>query len=142
MFIQVGVIILLLSLSLPVRPIVNISATPENNSFPIGANITLNCKAKPRTKDEEYMDRWVKYIEWHDPRGGDVRARCEQPSNSRAELSCPLVLKNLTVAEFGRYICQAGNEYRRHCTRKSFELRILGKKLIIPLIDVVQMWML
>ena len=132
---------MLLSLFLPVRPIVNISATPENNSFPIGTNITLNCKAEPRKKDEEYIDRWVEYIEWYDPRGGGVRATCKQPSKAPAGYTCPLVLKNLTVDESGRYICQAGNAYDRHCTRKSFELRILGEKLIIPLIHVMRMQM-
>ena len=61
-------------------------------------------------------------------------------SNRRAhklKLSCPLVLKNLTVDKFGRYTCQAGNGYRNHCTRKSFEIVIQGKqtRLVISLIN-------
>ncbi|XP_022802827.1 muscle, skeletal receptor tyrosine-protein kinase-like, partial [Stylophora pistillata] len=36
------------------------------------------------------------------------------------------MLKNLTVEKFGPYTCQAGNGYSKHCTRRSFEIRIQG----------------
>ena len=117
----------------------DISSSPENSTLPIGASITLNCTVKPRGEDFGYLNRWVKYIKWYDPQDNEVGAKCKQPSNKRAyklKLSCPLVLKNLTVDKFGRYTCQAGNGYKKHCTRKSFEIMIRGKqtRLIIPLI--------
>ena len=119
-------LLLLFNLSNPVRPVVDISSRPENSTLPIGASITLNCTAQPRAKDIGYKDRWVKYIEWYDLQGNEVGSKCQQPSNKR-KLSCPLVLKNLTVDKFGRYNCQAGNGYIKHCTRKSFEIVIQGK---------------
>nr|XP_058944467.1 fibroblast growth factor receptor 3-like isoform X1 [Pocillopora verrucosa] len=112
---------------LNIRPVVDISSSPENNRLPIGVSITLTCTAEPRTIDRGYHDRWVNYIEWYDPQNKETGAKCLQPSNRRAhklKLSCPLVLKNLTVDKFGRYTCQAGNNYRNHCTRKSFEIVI------------------
>ena len=108
-----------------------IFSSPENSRLPIGASITLNCTAESRTEDAGYLDRWVKYIKWYDPQDNEVGAKCKQPSNKRVyklKLSCPLVLKNLTVDKIGRYTCQAGNGYIKHCTRKSFEILIQGKK--------------
>ena len=116
----------------------HISSSPENSTLPIGASITLNCTAQPTARDIGYRDRWVKYIEWYDPQDNKVVAKCEQPSEKRKKsLSCPLVLKNLSVDKFGRYTCQAGNAYVKHCTSKSFEIMIRGKqtRLIIPLIN-------
>ncbi|PFX17469.1 Roundabout-like 1 [Stylophora pistillata] len=109
------------------RPVVDISSSPENNRLPIGASKTLKCTAKPRGIDSGYLDRWVDYVEWYDPQGRQVGANWPQPSNIHAhklKLRCPLVLKNLTGDKFGRYTCQAGNGYAKHCTRKSFEIRI------------------
>ena len=124
----------------PVRPVVDISSSPENNRLPFGASVTLACTAEPRTLDKGYHDRWVNYIEWYDPQNKETGAKCRQPSNIHAhkrKLSCPLVLKNLTVDKFGRYTCQAGNGYRNYCTRKSFEIVIQGKqtRLVISLIN-------
>ena len=130
-------LLLLFNLSNPVRPVVDISSSPENSTLPIGASITLNCTAEPREVDTSYRDRFVEYIEWYDPQDNKVVAKCEQPSEKREKrLSCPLVLKNLTVDKFGRYNCQAGNRYKKHCTRK-FKILIQGKKtrLIIPLVN-------
>ena len=131
-------LLLLFNLSNPVRPVVDISSSPENSTLPIGASITLNCTAEPREEDTLYRDRFVQYIEWYDPQDNKVVAKCEQPSEKGIKrLSCPLVLKNLTVDKFGRYTCQAGNGYIKHCTRKSFEVVIQGKqtRLIIPLVN-------
>ena len=130
-------VLLSFNLSNSVRPVVGISSSPENNRLPTGVSITLTCTAEPRTIDRGYHDRWVNYIEWYDPQNKETGVKCLQPSNRRAhkrKLSCPLVLKNLTVDKFGRYTCQAGNNYRNHCTRKSFEIVIQGKqtKIIIP----------
>ena len=128
----------LFNLSNPVRPVVDISSSPENSTLPIGASITLNCTAEPRIEDATYLDRYVDYIEWYDPQDNKVVAKCEQPSEKGIKrLSCPLVLKNLAVDKFGRYTCQAGNGYVKHCTRKSFEIVIQGKqtRLIISLIN-------
>ncbi|XP_022803438.1 roundabout homolog 1-like [Stylophora pistillata] len=113
--------------NLRIRPVVDISSSPENKKLHIGASITLTCTAEPRKIDSGYLDRWVDYIEWYDPQGRHVGAKCLQPSNIHAhklKLSCPLVLKNLTVENFGSYTCQAGNGYVKHCTRSSFEIRI------------------
>ncbi|XP_022778118.1 uncharacterized protein LOC111319636, partial [Stylophora pistillata] len=113
--------------NLKIRPVVDISSSSENDSLPIAASITLTCTAEPRRIDSGYMDRWVDYVEWYDPQGRQVGAKCQQPSNIHAhklKLSCPLVLKNLTVEKFGRYTCQAGNGYLKHCTRKPFEIEI------------------
>ena len=121
-------LLLLFNLSNPVRPVVDISSSPENSTLPIGASITLNCTAEPRKKDATYLDRYVDYIEWYDPQDNKVVAKCEQLSEKgKKRFSCPLVLKNLTVDKFGRYNCQAGNGYTKHCTRKSFEIVIQGK---------------
>ena len=112
-------------LSCTVRPVVVISPSPENVSLAVGASITLTCKAEPRTIDAGYMNRWVKYIQWYNPNGTEVGAKCQQPSSIFAykrKFSCPLVFKNLTEDEFGHYIYQAGNHYSKHCTRQSFAI--------------------
>ena len=131
-------LLLLFNLSNLVRPVVDISSSPENSTLPIGASITLNCTAEPRKEDAIYLDRYVDYIEWYDPQDKKDVAKCKQPSKrGKKRLSCPLALKNLTVDKFGRYTCQAGNSYIKHCTRKSFEIVIQGKqtRLIISLIN-------
>ncbi|XP_058957571.2 fibroblast growth factor receptor 3-like isoform X2 [Pocillopora verrucosa] len=115
--------------NITIRPVVDISSSPENSTLAIGVSITLNCTAQPRAIDIGYKDRWVKYIEWYDLQGNEVGSKCQQPSNKR-KLSCPLVLKNLTVDKFGRYTCQAGNGYSSHCTRKSFEIQVHAPELI------------
>ncbi|XP_022809401.1 tyrosine-protein kinase-like otk isoform X2 [Stylophora pistillata] len=103
-----------------IRPVVYITTSPENYNLTVGASIMLICEAEPRTIDTGYLDRWVKYIQWYDPQDREVGAKCQQPSSVyeyKRRLSCPLVLKNLTVDEFGIYTCQAGNPYKNHCTR-------------------------
>ena len=111
------------------KPVVDISSSPENNSFPIGASISLTCKAEPRAEDESHLDRWVNYIRWYDPQGNEVGEKCQQPDQKKRVKSCPLVLKNLTVDKFGSYTCQSGNDYPNHCTRKSFNIVIQGKHI-------------
>ena len=126
-------------IALAEKPVVEISSSPENNSFPIGASIILTCKAEPRVKDESDLDKWVNYIRWYDPQGNEVGEKCQQPDrkNRVKKKSCPLVLKNLTVDKFGNYTCQSGNDYQNHCTRKSFNIRIQGKqiRLSMPLME-------
>ena len=111
------------------KPVVAISSSPENNSFPIGASINLTCKAEPRAEDVLHLDRWVNYIRWYDPQGNEVGEKCQQPDQKKRVKSCPLVLKNLTVDKFGSYTCQSGNDYPNHCTRKSFNIVIQGKHI-------------
>ena len=111
------------------KPVVEISSSPENNSFPIGASISLTCKAQPRAEDESHLDRWVNYIRWYDPQGNEVGEKCQQPDQKKRVKSCPLVLKNLTVDKFGNYTCQSGNDYPNHCRRKSFNVRIQGEQI-------------
>lgn len=118
-----------------IRPVVDISSSPENVSLAVGASITLTCKAEPRAIDTGYLDRWVKYIQWYNPNGTEVGAKCQQPSNIFAykrKFSCPLVFKNLTEDEFGHYICQAGNRYNKHCTRQSFAIGSAPVFLEVP----------
>lgn len=118
-----------------IRPVVVISPSPENVSLAVGASITLTCKAEPRTIDRGYIDRWVKYIQWYNPNGTEVGAKCQQPSSIlsyKRKFSCPLVFKNLTEDEFGHYICQAGNHYRKHCTRQSFTIGSAPVFLEVP----------
>ncbi|XP_066025901.1 contactin-3-like [Pocillopora verrucosa] len=118
-----------------IRPVVDISSSPENVSLAVGASITLTCKAEPRAIDRGYLDRWVKYIQWYNPNGTEVGAKCQQPSNIFAykrKFSCPLVFKNLTEDEFGHYICQAGNGYNKHCTRQSFAIGSAPVFLEVP----------
>ena len=111
------------------KPVVEISSSPENNSFPIGASISLTCKAEPRAEDESHLDRWVNYIRWYDPQGNEVGEKCQQRDQKMRVKSCPLVLKNLTVDKFGNYTCQSGNDYPNHCRRKSFNVRIQGEQI-------------
>ena len=119
------------------KPVVDISSSPENNSFPIGASINLTCKAEPRAEDVLHLDRWVNYIRWYDPQGNEVGEKCQQRDQKMRVKSCPLVLKNLTVDKFGNYTCQSGNDYPNHCTRKSFNIAIQGKQIRhnMPLVD-------
>ena len=113
------------------KPVVDISSSPENNSFPIGASIILTCKAAPRVKDDTHISRWVKYIRWYGPQSDEVEAQCQQPDKKtrKKEYRCQLVLKNLTVDKFGSYTCQSGNDYPKHCTKKSFNIVIQGKQI-------------
>ena len=126
-------------IALAEKPVVHISSSPENNSFPIGASIILTCKAEPRAEDDTHIRRWVKYIRWYGPQSDEVEAQCQQPDKKPRErdYSCQLVLKNLTVDKFGNYTCQSGNYYPNHCTRKSFNIRIQGKqiRLSMPLME-------
>ena len=121
------------------KPVVEISSSPGNNSFPIGASINLTCTAWPRKEDNTHISIWVKYIRWYGPQSNEVEAQCQQPDKKtrEKEYTCQLVLKNLTVDKFGNYTCQSGNDYLRHCTRKSFNIRIQGKqiRLSMPLMD-------
>lgn len=111
--------------NLKIRPVADITSSPENYSLAVGASVTLTCQAEPRTIDAGYLDRWVKYIQWYDPQDREVGTKCQQPSSIhqyKRRLSCPLVLKNLTLDEFGIYTCQAGNPYKNHCTRELFAI--------------------
>ena len=113
------------------KPVVDISSSPENNSFPIGASIILTCKAWPRAEDKAEINKWVKYIRWYGPQSNEVEAQCQQldGKNRDEEYSCQLVLTNLTVDKFGSYTCQSGNDYPNHCTMKSFNIVIQGKHI-------------
>lgn len=122
---MVFLVLFIINLSNTVRPDVSISSSSGNSCLPIGASITLTCTAQPRDEDSVFMDRWVDYIEWYDPQGRHVGAKCRQASDANSQkknISCPLVLKNLTVDKFGSYTCQAGNGYTKHCTRISITI--------------------
>ncbi|XP_066028521.1 protogenin B-like [Pocillopora verrucosa] len=112
-----------------VIPEVKIFSSPPDPTQPIGAAINLTCEARPRDEDVLFPRRWVKYIQWYDPHGRPVGVKC-QNSRLAKKLKCLLILKNLTVENFGNYTCEAENDYAGYCRRKSIE--ILPKENLSP----------
>nr|XP_058970013.1 hemicentin-1-like isoform X2 [Pocillopora verrucosa] len=112
-----------------VIPEVKIFSSPPDPTQPIGAAINLTCEARPREEDVLFPRRWVKYIQWYDPHGRPVGVKC-QNSRLAKKLKCLLILKNLTVENFGNYTCEAENDYAGYCRRKSIE--ILPKENLSP----------
>ncbi|RMX49110.1 hypothetical protein pdam_00003898, partial [Pocillopora damicornis] len=114
-----------------VIPEVKIFSSPPNRTQPIAAAINLTCEAWPKHKDVSYPRRWIKYIQWYDTHGRQIGDKClnTQPVKN---LKCPLILKNLTIENFGNYTCEAENDYAGYCRRKSVEILPKGKNQIIP----------
>ena len=110
----------------PVIPEVKIFSSPPDHTQPIGAAINLTCEARPRDEDVLLPRRRVKYIQWYDPHGRPVGVKC-QNSRLAKKLKCLLILKNLIIENFGNYTCEAENNYAGYCTRKSVEIRPMGK---------------
>ena len=79
--------------------------------------------------DAGYEDRLTEYIQWYDPQDRPVGAKCLQGTRSVLRLHCTLTIQNMTVENFGHYTCEAANYYEAHCTRKSVEIGIQGKKI-------------
>ncbi|XP_058970038.2 vascular endothelial growth factor receptor 2 isoform X3 [Pocillopora verrucosa] len=104
-----------------VIPEVKIFTSPPNRTQPIAAAINLTCEAWPKHKDEFYPRRRVKYIQWYDTHGRQIGGKCLNLQFVK-KLKCPLILKNLTIENFGNYTCEAQNEYAGYCTRKSVEI--------------------
>ena len=112
-------------------PEVKIISSPPNHTQPIAAAINLTCEARPRDEDELFPRRRVKYIQWYDTHGRQIGDKCLNPQLVE-KLKCPLILKNLTIENFGNYTCKAENGYAGYCTRKSVEILLKGKNQIIP----------
>ena len=110
------------SLCLPVIPEIKISSSPPRRTLFVGEALNLTCVAWPRSEDELLPRRRIKYIQWYDPKNSPVGVRCIS-RRLRKELRCTLVLKGLTLAQFGNYICEAENDYVGHCRRKTVEIR-------------------
>ena len=114
-----------------VIPEVKIISSPPNHTQPIAAAINLTCEARPRDEDELFPRRRVKYIQWYDTHGRQIGDKCLN-TQSVKNLKCPLILKNLTIENFGNYTCEAENDYAGYCRRKSIEILPKGKNQIIP----------
>ena len=91
----------------------------------------MTCEAWPKHGDEFQPKRRVKYIQWYDTHGRQIGDKCLN-TQSVKNLKCPLILKNLTIENFGNYTCEAENDYAGYCTRKSVEILLKGKNQIIP----------
>ena len=115
----------------PVIPEVKIFSSPPNRAQPIAAAINLTCEAWPKYEDESNLRRRVKYIQWYDTHGRQIGDKCLNPQLVK-KLKCPLILKNLTIENFGNYTCEAENDYAGYCTRKSVEILHKGNNQIIP----------
>ena len=105
----------------PVIPEINIIASPPSRTLFVGEALNLTCIAWPKTVDELFPGRWVKYIQWYDPQNSPVGVRCINDQKVK-ELRCTLMLKGLTLAQFGNYTCEAENDYVGYCRRKTVEI--------------------
>ena len=104
-----------------VIPEMDIFSSPPNRTLTVGADINLTCIAWPRYVDQLYPRRWTKYIQWYDPQGRSVGAKCLQGT---------LMLKRLTTEQFGNYTCEAQNDYEGYCRQKVVEIELQGRQNI------------
>ena len=109
------------SLCRPVIPEIKIPPSQSGRTLIVGEALNLTCIAWPRSEDELYPRRRIKYIQWYDPKNRSVGVRCINPQ-LRKELRCTLMLKGLTLAQFGNYTCEAENDYVGYCRRKTVEI--------------------
>ena len=89
-----------------VIPEMDIFSSPPNHTLTVGADINLTCIAWPRYDHRLYPRRWTKYIQWYDPQGRPVGAKCLQGTSKVKKLRCVLMLKRLTMEQFGNYTCE------------------------------------
>ncbi|RMX61321.1 hypothetical protein pdam_00018076 [Pocillopora damicornis] len=78
----------------------------------------------PRNDHQLYPRKWTKYIQWYDPQGSPVGDKCLQSTPRVKELHCILMLKRLTMEQFGNYTCEAQNDYGGYCTQKVVEIEL------------------
>ena len=104
-------------------PEMDIFSSPPNRTLRIGADINLACIVWPSYKDQlhRYPRRWTKYIQWYDPQGRPVGAKCLQGT---------LMLKRLTTEQFGNYTCEAQNDCEGYCTQKVIEIEMQSRQNI------------
>ncbi|XP_058940136.1 fibroblast growth factor receptor 3-like [Pocillopora verrucosa] len=107
-----------------VIPELDIFSSPPNRTLRVGADINLTCIAWPRNDHQLYPRKWTKYIQWYDPQGSPVGAKCLQGTPRVKELHCILMLKRLTMEQFGNYTCEAQNDYEGYCTQKVVEIEL------------------
>ena len=105
----------------PVIPEIKISSSPPSRTLFVREALNLTCIAWPRSEDELLPRNWIKYIQWYDPQNSPVGVRCIS-SQQRKKLRCTLMLKGLTLAQFGNYTCEAENDYVGYCRRKTVEI--------------------
>ena len=98
-----------------------IHSSPSGRTLIVGKALNLTCIAWPRSEDELFPRRRIKYIQWYDPQNSPVGVICIG-SQLRKELRCTLMLKGLTLAQFGNYTCEAENDYVGYCRRKTVEI--------------------
>ena len=111
-------------------PEVDIFSSPPNRTLTVGADINLTCIAWPRYVDRLYPRRWTKYIQWYDPQGRPAGAKCLQGTSKVKKLRCTLMLKRLTMEQFGNYTCEAQNDYEGYCRQKVVEIELQGRQKI------------
>ncbi|CAH3104213.1 unnamed protein product [Pocillopora meandrina] len=102
----------------------DIFSSPPNRTLRVGADINLTCIAWPRNDHQLYPRKWTKYIQWYDPQGSPVGDKCLQSTPRVKELHCILMLKRLTMEQFGNYTCEAQNDYPGYCTQKVVEIEL------------------
>ncbi|XP_022777568.1 protein sax-3-like [Stylophora pistillata] len=107
-----------------VIPEIDISTSPPNRTLTIGAAISLTCIARPRNGDRLFPRRQTKYIQWYDPQGKPVGARCLQGTPAVRKLSCRLMLQRVTLEQFGNYTCEAENDYVGYCRQSTVEIKL------------------
>ena len=105
----------------PVIPEINIIASPPSRTLFVGEALNLTCIAWPKSEDKLFPRRWIKYIQWYDPQNSPVGVKCINYHEVK-ELRCALMLKGLTLAQFGNYTCEAENDYVGYCRRKTVEI--------------------
>ena len=110
-----------------VIPEMDIFSSPLNRTLRVEADINLTCIAWPRDDDRLYPRRWTKYIQWYDPQGRPVGAK---NVHQESELHCILMLKRLTMEQFGNYTCEAQNDYEGYCRQKVVEIELQGRQNI------------
>ena len=108
----------------------NTFSSPPNRTLIVGADINLTCIARPRYDDRLHPRRWTKYIQWFDPQGKPVEAKCLQGISKAKKLSCISMLKRLTMEQFGNYTCEAHNHYEGYCRQKAVEIELQGRQNI------------
>ncbi|CAH3104201.1 unnamed protein product, partial [Pocillopora meandrina] len=111
-----------------VIPEMDIFSSPPNRTLRVGADINLTCIAWPRNDHQLYPRKWTKYIQWYDPQGSPVGDKCLQSTPRVKELHCILMLKRLTMEQFGNYTCEAQNDYEGYCRQKVVEIELQGRQ--------------
>ena len=111
-------------------PEMDIFSSPPNRTLRVGADINLTCIAWPRNDHQLYPRKWTKYIQWYDPQGSPVGDKCLQSTPRVKELHCILMLKRLTMEQFGNYTCEAQNDYEGYCRQKVVEIELQGRQNI------------